>query len=57
MNLLVTIHGYQTVFQAVELCEIVLILIPFFGTFAPKSTHILNFFLGRTDFAPVLFIP
>ena len=42
--------GHQTDFQAFELCEIVLILIPFLGTFEPKSTPILNFFLGGIDF-------
>ena len=42
--------GHQTDFQAFELCEIVLILIPFLGTFEPKSTPILNFFGGGVDF-------
>ena len=47
MKLLVNVNGHQTFFQAVELCEIVLILIPFLGTFEPKSSPILNFFSGR----------
>ena len=50
MNLLVNVNGHQTFFQAIELCEIVLILVPFLGTFEPKSTPILNFFLKGVDF-------